>query len=110
MSIRERSFSTALTFLILIILCRFVDRDMTMRFHPGLGVGHPTGSRLEMPSGSGFGDAMEVDIIHPTIEQTDGSDATTDSDYTTDSSEEESDSSRGYGPEPDSEEEPEIYG
>lgn len=103
--------SIALALFILTILYRFVDRDMTMRFHPGLGVGHHPSSIPGAGSSAHLDAAMEVDVADciPASQSEDVSQISS-SDYQSDSSGEDSDDfGWSHVPEPDSEGEPEIY-
>ena len=93
---------------------RFVDRDMVMRFHGGVGVGHLsycTGGP-ELPHTLGdSGVPMEVDPPDVAAEgqAPDGMAGMTDSEGFSEESGAESDSSSHHIPEPDSEEDPDIY-
>ncbi|KAJ3538377.1 hypothetical protein NMY22_g5192 [Coprinellus aureogranulatus] len=93
---------------------RFVDRDMTMRFHPGLAVGHlhSPGPQTLSHGTVRFEDPMEVDA--PDIPEGQAVDSEAASEGSEDSmaysSEEESGDAEYPIPEADSEEEPDIYG
>lgn len=98
---------------------RFVDRDMVMRFHHGLAVGHPEvcpGSRDEPASRDLVDPGSPMQIDPPSEPSPDlfgdvgrSTDSDEDSIISWADDSEDSEDSGLYDPEPDSEAEPDIY-